>query len=546
MDSPNLKRLLSSAPSSVLTRLAAKALTSQPPASLPPTALGSRLAWQPQAGPQTEAYNCIADVIGYGGAAGGGKSDLGLGLAGGKHKRSLILRREYPRVRALIERSKEIYTDLASYNDQLHIQRFHDGRIIEFGSCQYEDDKKGYQGRPYDLYVFDEVPEFTESMVRFISAWNRTTAPGQHCQILLTFNPPIDMQGDWVNRYFAPWLDPGHKRPAKDGELRWYAMLNGKETELDSSEPFEHILPNGDAELIVPKSRTFFHASLKDNPILEATGYGATIDALPEPLRSILKGNFDAARIDAPFQVIPIKWVMEAQARWKPEAPRMDNGQLYPLTRVGADIALGGDDKTVFSPRRGRWFDKLIKYDGRDTPDGQTIAALFTKHFGGEKPRQTNVDVIGVGATAYDHLKVKFRCVPVNFSEGADYGDNIAVTDSSGTLFMANVRAWAWWSAREALDPSSGLNLALPPDPELLADLCAPQWKMRGNKLYIESKAEIKKRLGRSPDCGDAWVLANFEGGGTIPETQPTQVSKWAEPQTQGSEDESGSKFKRY
>jgi hypothetical protein len=50
--------------------------------------------WNPLPGPQTIAYQTLADVTGYGGAAGGGKTDLALGLAITAHQKSLILRRE--------------------------------------------------------------------------------------------------------------------------------------------------------------------------------------------------------------------------------------------------------------------------------------------------------------------------------------------------------------------------------------------------------------------------------------------------------------------
>ena len=47
--------------------------------------------WVPNPGPQTEAYFCKADELFYGGQAGGGKTDLGIGLALTAHTRSLIL-----------------------------------------------------------------------------------------------------------------------------------------------------------------------------------------------------------------------------------------------------------------------------------------------------------------------------------------------------------------------------------------------------------------------------------------------------------------------
>src|SRR3954470_21058838 len=53
----------------------------------------ARMAWVPNPGPQTQAFQCEADELFYGGEAGGGKTDLGIGLALTEHKRSLLLRR---------------------------------------------------------------------------------------------------------------------------------------------------------------------------------------------------------------------------------------------------------------------------------------------------------------------------------------------------------------------------------------------------------------------------------------------------------------------
>src|SRR5262249_43414462 len=141
--------------------------------------------WSPQPGPQTDAYNSEADIIGYGGAAGGGKSMLGLGFATTKHRRSIIFRRVFPSVRGLIEDSRQILTHPNDrYNDSLHIWRTADGRIVEFGAVQYEADRKKHQGQPRDLFIFDEATEFPESIVRFLIGWNRTTIPGQKCRVL--------------------------------------------------------------------------------------------------------------------------------------------------------------------------------------------------------------------------------------------------------------------------------------------------------------------------------------------------------------------------
>ena len=111
---------------------------------------------------------------------------------------------------------------------------------------------------------------------------------------------------------------------------------------------------------------------------------------------------------------------------------------------------------------------------------------------------------MGVGASACDscrELRLPY-IFPVIFS------NKPGNTDRWGLLTFANLRAFAYWSLRDSLDPGHGSTLALPPDPELLSDLTAPRWKMTLQGIQIEPKEDIVKRLGRSPDCGDALVLS--------------------------------------
>ena len=462
--------------------------------------------WSPLPGPQTEAYHCDADELFYGGAAGGGKSDLALGLAITAHQKSIIFRRELTQLSGpsgLIERSREIIGQRGRYNGIEHAWRgLPGGRAFEFGACQYDRDKHKYQGRPHDLIAFDELPEFTEPIYRFLIGWLRTTTLGQRVRVVATGNPPSHADGEWIIQYWGPWLDEHHPHPAQPGELRWYAIIDGRDKEVDGPEPFEH-----DGQTIIPKSRTFIPARLSDNPYLSNTGYERQLNNLPEPLRSqLLYGDFTIGLDDDPWQVIPTAWVRAAQARGKARK-RPD----VPLTTAGVDVARGGDDQTVIAKRYGNWFAPLEKHAGRSTPDGPTGAAVVFVSLGNDLQATINVDVIGVGASVYDSLAYQqaedgqhLNVVGVNFSE------RTSARDRSGMLGFRNIRAEAWWAMREALDPEKGDDISLPDDPELLADLVSPKWKMAASGIQIESKDEIKKRIGRSPDCGDAVVLANY------------------------------------
>jgi hypothetical protein len=469
--------------------------------TLPPNQLAQLLAslplWVPQSGPQTEAFHSPADILFYGGQAGGGKTDLALGLACTSHYRSIIFRREYPRLKALIARSREIYAPAAprGFNASEHTWTFPDGRVIELGSMPNETDAQAYQGNPHDLYVFDELPEFTESQFRFVIGWLRSTRPGQRCRVVCPGNPPTDSNGEWVTRFFAPWLDTNHPRPARPGELRWFTTgKDGKDIEVDAS--WRDVDEEG--QPIVPLSRTFIPAKLSDNRYQPAS-YRAVLQSLPEPLRSkLLYGDFKAGREDSAYQVIPSAWVMAAQARWTPDGHR---GR--PMAAIGVDVARGGKDKTTLAPRHANWFAPLLAFPGSSTPDGPAVAALVIQHR--RDNAVVNIDVIAVGSSPYDSLRVslKDRAVAMNASEGSDQHDK------SGQLGFVNQRAEWWWKLREALDPASEQDLALPPDPELRADLCAPHWKLTARGIQIEAKDEIHKRIGRSPDRGDAVVMAH-------------------------------------
>lgn len=448
----------------------------------------------------------------YGGAAGGGKSDLLLGLAGEAHKRSIIFRRVFPNLRFLIERSRQIYNSEGekhakdSYNESLHIWRLLNGNMIEFGAIQYEKDKTNFQGRPHDFIGIDEAPEFTESIVLFVTAWNRSEDPNQRVRVLLTGNPPVDESGAWITKRYSAWLDKTHPHPAKPGELRWYATLDGKETEVQDGTPFEH-----KGETVNPRSRTFIPARLDDNPFYAVDGrYKSVLQSLPEPLRSqLLNGDFDAANAPNPFQIIPTEWVRLAQKRWtEREKP------TTPLTAVGIDPSRGGNDKTGIAKRYDNWFDEVRSYPGSVVTDGAIMAELARQAIGNEKPLYINIDVNGIGSSGYDHLKVMYDVVrPFNGSESSSY------RDKSGKLKMRNKRAEMYWRMRDALDPVNGDDLALPPDTELLADLCSARYEVTAAGVKVEEKKDIKERIGRSPDVGEAVMMALFSN--QIVSTEP-------------------------
>jgi hypothetical protein len=430
--------------------------------------------WTPLYGPQTLAYHCEADELFYGGAAGGGKSDLLLGLASTAHRKSLILRREGTQLQELVLRAHELFDGVGRFNGATKTWHLPARRMIELAGCKDEASKQKWKGRAHDLKAFDELSDFTESQYLFITAWNRTTVQGQRCRIVGAGNPPSTAEGEWVIRRWAPWLDETHKYKAKPGELRWFAMVDAKEVEREDGRCF-----SWKKETITPRSRTFLPALVQDNPYLMSTGYETTLQALPEPMRSqLLFGDFSVGREDDAWQVIPTAWVKAAMNRWTPD------GKRERLSAVGVDIAHGGPAKTVLAKRYGDWFAPLEKYDGKLTDTGMKAAALIQQAIRECLQALVCIDAVGVGASAFDACKelTLARVLAVIFS------DKTPATDRTGVLKFVNLRAWAYWTLRDLLDPEKGQDLALPPDQELLSDLTAPRWHMTMQGIKIEPK----------------------------------------------------------
>jgi hypothetical protein len=466
--------------------------------------------WLPMPGPQTLALETDADELYYGGAAGGGKTDLLIGAGVTQHRKSIIFRREYPQLADIISRGKDIIGDRASFNARTGWTGLPGRRRLELGFVQYEGDVKKYRGRAHDLKGFDELPEFSEFIYMFLTGWLRTPVPGQRTRIIGAGNPPSSSEGLWVIRRWAPWLDKQYAYKAAPGELRWYARVRDMDIERgDDNRPFYF-----KGELHYPKSRTFIPAKLSDNPFLNADPqYRATLQAMPEPYRSqLLYGDFEVGIEDHPWQVIPTKWIQAAQQRWQARGK-----PPTPMSALGADVARGGKNKSVFAPRYDNYLDELIKIPGKETPDGPTFAQYAIKALGGERA-PINMDSVGIGSAAYDAL-TGMKTVTVL---GVDFRERSYMRDRSQQLAMKNLRAEAYWTLREALDPKSGYDIALPPDAELLADLTAPRWFLTPQGVQIEEKEDIAKRLHRSPDCGDAVVYAFFNGGFQTP--QPVQI----------------------
>lgn len=122
------------------------------------------------------------------GAAGGGKSDAliieALRQVHIPHYRALILRKTYPQLSELIDKTMRYYKPVfpkARYNGSSHCWTFPSGAKIYFGSLNHTQDKYNYQGKAFDFIGVDELTHFTWDEYSYVMSRNRPSGPGTRC-----------------------------------------------------------------------------------------------------------------------------------------------------------------------------------------------------------------------------------------------------------------------------------------------------------------------------------------------------------------------------
>jgi hypothetical protein len=476
----------------------------------------------PRNEPQLQAYYSDADLMLFGGAAGGGKTDLLCGVALNNHVNAVIFRKQSTDLRGIEDRVVALAGG-DGWNGTLKTLR-RGAKLLELGHLEKPRSEESWRGRPHDFIGFDEGAQLSKSKVRFVLGWLRSVDPKQRRRAIIASNPPAGGEGDWLLEWFAPWLDPKFPRLAVQGELRWAAtapdrdgttvwvpdgapiVFTGEGTDWRYATEEEIAQGDENQDVVTPQTRTFIQSLLRNNPYLANTGYRAQIQQLPEPLRSqLLNGDFVVGRQDHEWQVIPTAWVRAAQERWRPQPPE---GAM--MSAMGVDVAQGGADRTLIAPRYGPWYAPLIERPGILTPTGSEVAALVVS-----ARRNAAVIVVDMGGGFGGGTKLRLKDNEIEVRSFNPAGESHERTEDKQLTFY-NKRSEAMWRLREALDPdrNGGSLIALPPDPQILSDLTAPRWKLTTRGILIEPKEDLKKaeRLGRSPDKGDAIVLAWSEG----------------------------------
>jgi len=149
---------------------------------------------------------------------------------------------------------------------------------------------------------------------------------------------------------------------------------------------------------------------------------------------------------------------------------------------------------------QGNWFSPIEKTPGVDVKDPIEVSTKMLRLR--RDDADLSVDLTGGwGSGVRSHLinNQNIDCAGIVYSQAS------GARTVDGKFGFKNLRAELWWKLREALDPEGGTDekLMLPPSTRLKAELTTPRWSIRGTDILIESKEDIKKRIGGSTDEAD-------------------------------------------
>ena len=422
-------------------------------------------------------FNPTVKAVLYGGARGGGKSVMGCLLsflyAVNVINTFNLSPNKYPVPVGFMGRAQSVdFTDttLETWKKFIPLEtytiRSQDKEIVildtvkfAFGGLDRTEDVKKFTSAEYGMIFLDQAEECSRDAVADLRACLRQKINGKELPYkeLYTANPYVENDGKKKNPNLGLWL----KKEFVQGN--------------DSTKVYIPALPS-------------------DNEYLPA-GY---IDQLkeayrhrPELLEAYLYGSWDT--LSGTNVVIQEEWIRQAKA--------VANPYERPPRIISADIARYGDDATVIYLMEGTDIVDEKILNQKDTMTTATEIAIWARE---ERPVLIGVDTIGVGAGVADRLRqLGYEVIDINSSERSKDPEK-----------FINLRAEMWWTAAENFADN---NIKLTwEDEDLINELTAATYEIKNGKIQIESKDDLKAKLGHSPDKADAYIqglyLLQFAG----------------------------------
>lgn len=242
----------------------------------------------------------------------------------------------------------------------------------------------------------------------------------------------------------------------------------------------------------------YLPATILDNPGIPAAYLESLKTLPPAEYKRFVEGDW--TQEDDPDQLIRFEWVTRAR-----------NVERVPGARtLGWDVARYGDDETTGVIANGNSIEHVFMAQKVDTTRQAKIIATNYIHERGIDEESVRVDTVGVGGGVVDALAdLGFRGV-----RSIESGSKPIERKTEGVVEsffkFKNIRSQMWWEFREKLRLGQFHFPDGLPD-KLISDLLSVHYSIDVDKVIkVESKDDIKKRIGRSTDYGDALVMAVF------------------------------------
>ncbi|HYI67145.1 MAG TPA: hypothetical protein VEW95_09495 [Candidatus Limnocylindrales bacterium] len=373
----------------------------------------------------------------------------------------------------LIDRTGRHYTSAAPQEE-----------LVAIGRKPSEYDQAAFQGihARYVLVIIDEADGVAGEL--FDAA--ETLATNEHARILAIGNP-VDPTSAFASAVRLPaTIDPDSGAADEfDSPSGWHVVrIDGYDT------------PNFTKEPVPDELRDMLLSPAWVESMVTKFGAGSSW------VVGRIRGRHP---IDSEDGVIPGSKIracrhLDDDGTPFPAESLWDAEQLLPI-ELGVDVGAGGD-QSVVRERRGIRTGRVWRQRSPDTMDlvDLVLAAILVTGATAVK-----IDTVGIGKGAGDRLEQlrrqgrhTARIIPVNVGERA-----------LAPAQYVRLRDQIWWEVGRGLIEDGALDLS-ELDEETFTDLTAPRLMPpdAANRIQVEPKKETRKRIGRSPDDADAWLLA--------------------------------------
>lgn len=247
----------------------------------------------------------------------------------------------------------------------------------------------------------------------------------------------------------------------------------------------------------------FLPATILDNPFASEDYKDSLKNLPPEEYARFVLGEWDF--VDDPRQLIKSEWIWNARNIEPVDGPNA----------LGGDIARYGDDWSKLYKIKGNALRTIWELKHFDlTTVAEQVLRMANDPADPTPGLAVKLDGVGLGAGVIDYCRKKKLPVTEIIA-----GAKPVPRGPTQLVKFKNLRSQIWWEGREklrlgtvSLDLRDGRGQVLPIPEKLVGDLASVHYEIDGDRMVtVESKDDIKKRLGRSPDDGDAYMMALFE-----------------------------------